>query len=234
MKIKNIAAGDFVQIKKSLCHSEFKAKQVCEVIDTDPTDKYGFDVLIQGKNCLDWVNHKDLKKPIKREPEPQLKQLDQSVFNGLDEKWRWFGVNSDGSTIRATDKPKINVSNNGFILLIGDSEFFDDNYDASNWQNSLIKRDTAKELLEVDLSSELTGSELCKAMLARGDKFILCGVSDSDDSDAANHEDDDFLAEAVTDFDDTDGLFGTTSMRWNHAVPINNQGEPLTQAEAGL
>ena len=156
---------------------------------------------------------------------PQLKQLDQSVFDGLDEKWRWFGVNSDGSTIRATDKPKINVSNNGFILLIGDSEFSDDNYDASNWQNSLIERDTAKELLEVDLSSELTGSELCKAMINRGDKIVLCIVRDYE------HENDIYY-DAITYC--SGDYFDSTLSSWRYAVPINNQGEPLTASEVGL
>lgn len=172
-----------------------------------------------------------------KKTEPQLKQLDRSVFDGLDEKWRFAAVDSDGVASYYDGIPEIRKDH--FIYLdapngAGQSYRLSGTYDASSWQNSLIERDTAKELLEVDLGSELTGSELCKAMLARGDKFILCGVSDSDDSDAANREDDDFLAEAVTDFDDTDGLFGTTSMRWNHAVPINNQGEPLTASEVGL
>ena len=156
MKIKNIAAGDFVQIKKSLCHSEFKAKQVCEVIDIDHTDKYGFDVLIQGKNCLDWVSHKDLKKPV--------------------------------------------------------------------------ERDIAKELLEVDLSSELTGSELCKAMLARGDYHVMCAVSDISESDAILS-----CNSAVITSGEIRGAF-TNSFDGlhEHAVPINNQGEPLTASEVGL
>ena len=78
MKIENIALGDFVQVKKSMCHSEFKAKQLCEVIDIDLTDKHGFDVLIQGKNCLDWVNHKDLKKYIERDIAKELLEVDLS------------------------------------------------------------------------------------------------------------------------------------------------------------
>ncbi|WP_372844767.1 hypothetical protein [Psychrobacter sp.] len=82
--------------------------------------------------------------------------------------------------------------------------------------------------------AELKGSDLARAMLERGDKFVMCGVSDGDDNDAANLEDEDFLAEAVTDFDDADGLFVATSMRWLYAVPINNQGEPLTQSDVGL
>ena len=168
MKIKNIAVGDFVKVKKSLCHSEFKAKQVCEVIDIDPTDKYGFDVLIQGKNCLDWVNHKDLKKPIKREPEPQLKKLTQSVFDGLDEKWKFAAVNANGRRKAFKEKPYI--KNGEWLSAYTLHCNLGLSYDTTDWQNSLIERDTVKEMLEVDLSSERTGSELCKAMLKRGDK----------------------------------------------------------------
>lgn len=175
-----------------------------------------------------------------KKTEPQLKQLDQSIFDGLDEKWRFAIVSSVGIPFVYDYKPTgrrhfLSDSSAQLMVNLGKVMRIDEyDYDTTDWQNSLIERDIAKELLEVDLSSELTGSDLARAMLARGDRFILCGVSDSDDSDAANHEDDDFLAEAVTDFDDTDGLFGTTSMRWNHAVPINNQGEPLTASEVGL
>ena len=154
------------------------------------------------------------------EPKPQLKQLDQSVFDGLDEKWRWFGVNSDGSTIMATNKPKINVSNNGFILLIGESELSDDNYDTSNWQNSLIERSTAKEL---------TGSELCKTMLERGDNWVVCRIADTSDEDALNNG----RPILVTKFDG-DFYHKEADQYWKYAVPINNQGEPMTASEVGL
>ena len=210
MKLKNIASGDFVQIKNSLCHSEFKAKQVCEVIDIDHTDKYGFDVLIQGKNCLDWVNHKHLKKP-----ESQLKQLDQSIFDGLDEKWRFAAVDRGGLLKVFTYKPKLSVSMTSFILLIGNTIDIGGGYDASNWQNSLIERDTAKEL---------TGSELCRAMLARGDTRIMCKVYDIDRQHDITH-----VIRAYS-----EGKFHTKANRWTYAVPINNQGEPLTAAEVGL
>lgn len=162
----------------------------------------------------------------KAEPKPQLKQLDQSVFNGLDEKRRFAAVDSDGVASYYDGIPEIRKDH--FIYLdapngAGQSYRLSGTYDASNWQNSLIER-----------KAELKGSDLCRAMLARGDKYVLCGVSDNHDSDAADHEGDDFLAEAVTDFDCKDELFGTTSMRWNYAVPINNMGEPLTAKEVGL
>lgn len=154
MKIENIALGDSVQVKKSMCHSEFKAKQVCEVIDIDLTDKHGLDVLIQGKNCLDWVNHKDLKK--------------------------------------------------------------------------YIERDTAAELLEVDLSSELTGSDLARALKNR-DEWVLVYVSDENDATAEFHQ-----RPAIVTGATDDGRFKCGDTTWRYAVPINNQGEPLTAAEAGF
>lgn len=173
------------------------------------------------------LNKMSIIKLENEREKPQLKQLDQSAFDHpyVDDRLNYVALNTNGQSIFFSNKPKCNLELGIWYSIAGSTMPMLKGYDASNWQNSLIERDTAKEL---------TGSELCRAMLARGDKFILCGVSDSDDSDAANHEDDDFLAEAVTDFDDKDGLFGTTSMRWNHAVPINNQGAPLTASEAGL
>ena len=94
-------------------------------------------------------------------------------------------------------------------------------------QNSLIERDIAKELLEVDLSSELTGSELCKAMLARGDKYI---------SGFGHHHSDRLALESK--FADTVSkhtqCFQSSQNAWDYFVPINNQGEPLTAAEVEL
>lgn len=156
------------------------------------------------------------------EPEPQLKQLDQSVFKEWADCWKFFATDEDGDAWRYREKPKIDngdnrwSSSNTVPLLIGTG------YDASNWQNSLIERDTAKELAEVDLSSELTGSELCKAMLARGDKYVMCLVGTHND--------------AVV----IEGMHGNefvaVGMRnlYRNPKPINNQGEPLTASEVGL
>ena len=91
------------------------------------------------------------------------------------------------------------------------------------------KRDIAKELLEVDLSSELTGSELCKAMLARGDKYVMCAVNDDGQEDTLL---DGFYA-AVQSVENGVGFYGYDNY-WGYATPINNQGEPLTSSEVGL
>jgi len=167
---------------------------------------------------------------ISPEPKPQLKQLDQSIFDGLDEKWRFAAVDGNkGFPIvyefepYAFESGKYYTNHHGLYKdlthLTG--------YDASNWQNSLIERDTAKELIEVDLSSELTGSELCKAMLARGDKYVMCRVNDMGDSEVEAD-----ITHAIRGFSQSG--FKTKGNTWRYAVPINNQGEPLTASEVGL
>src|SRR5690606_34845183 len=103
---------------------------------------------------------------------------------------------------------------NGYSDVVGKG------YDASNWQNSLIERDIAKELLEVDLSSELTGSDLARAMFERGDNYIMCVVGT--------------IKEVVIIDTFQDGYFCSKGVRYLNPRPINNQGEPLTAAEAGL
>lgn len=92
----------------------------------------------------------DLTEP-EPQPQPQLKQLDQSVLKEWADCWKFFAIDEDGDAWRYREKPKIDngdnhwSSSNTVPLLIGTG------YDTSNWQNSLIERDIAKELLEVDL-----------------------------------------------------------------------------------
>ena len=161
--------------------------------------------------------------------EPQLKQLDQSVFNGLDEKWRFAAVDADGSANgfdvrvypRGGDKYGLFAYADDYANSDDNSIRLGEGYDASNWQNSLIERDTAKEL---------TGSELCKAMLGRGDKFVVCKLADTSEADAISNS----MAKLVTE-DDGDGFYHELAdSYWYFAVPINNQGEPLTASEVGL
>jgi len=78
---------------------------------------------------------------------------------------------------------------------------------------------------------ELTGSELTRAMLDRGDKQIWCAVGDDSDEEAMSDQvDNDFTARIVS-FDDG-SFFCTAGMAWLFAVPIKIV--PLTQDEAGL
>lgn len=157
-------------------------------------------------------------------PEPQLKQLDQSVFDELDEKWRFAAINKAGR-LMLSKSTMASDENYWHSYFAGDLYGKDTGYDTTNWQNSLIERDTVKEPLEVDLSSELTGNDLCRAMLARGDKAVLCIVEDYEHEDSVYYD-------AITHC--CGGYFESTLSSWSHAIPISSQGKPLTAAEAGL
>lgn len=150
--------------------------------------------------------------------EPKLKQLDQSVFDGEPEQIKWAVVTNEGAVLKFELEPVVKdglwhwTHGNGCRqhALIGQ-------YDASNWKNSLIERDKV----------ELTGSDLARAMLERGDKWVLCL--------AANHPsniDYDQIPDVVTEY--ISKGFRAGHYHWMYVVPINNQGEPLTAAEAGL
>lgn len=152
------------------------------------------------------------------ERKPKLKQLDQSVFHGADKRLSLAAIESNGRAYLFEPKAEFasrSVGWRGFGLykLIGEG------YDPTDWQSSLIERE----------SRELTGSELCKAMLARGDKYILCLVGDGGDYRVANQG----YAFIVTGVH-SNGEFDTPIYTWEFAVPINNQGEPLTASEVGL
>lgn len=165
--------------------------------------------------------------------EPQPKQLNQSIFNGLDEKWRFAAV--DGCTGRAyvyEQKPHFFHGKDYWRIHEGLQRIIGHDYDASNWQNSLIERDIAKELLEVDLSSELTGSDLCRKMLARGDSRVVCLVSNISDNQAVDYREHTLLIEG---FAILSGFWDSRGTDYKHAVPVSPAtNEPLTAADAGL
>lgn len=90
-------------------------------------------------------------------------------------------------------------------------------------QDSLIERDKV----------ELTGSDYyysksATERLENGQKLVMCFVSNVSESDAMDEGRIEVITSVDTEFNDTDG-YG-----WQYAIPINNQGEPLTAAEAGL
>lgn len=171
-----------------------------------------------------------------KEPEPQLKQLDQSVFNNMHERWKFAAVDEDGSAHRFSKE--VFPHREGFCYEGDDYNEFKfsligTGYDASDWQNSLIERDIAKELLEVDLGSELTGSDYYYSKsvterLENGQELVMCFVSNVSESDAMQERHVEVITSVDTEFNDADG-YG-----WRYVIPINNQGEPLTAAEAGL
>ena len=155
---------------------------------------------------------------ISPEPKPQPKQLDHSAFDHpyVDDRFKYVALNADGQAVFFESKPVISNCLDIWVVHTGSVMPMLKGYDASNWQNSLIERDIAKEL---------TGSELCRAMINRGDKIVLCIVRDYE------HENDIYY-DAITHC--SGDYFDSTLSSWRYAVPINNQGEPLTASEAGL
>ena len=145
----------------------------------------------------------------------ELKQLDQSVFNGLEDMWLYAATDKNGSTWVFSHKP--DKDSNYWYVDKPVGREIGEGYDTTNWQTSLIEREAI----------ELTGSELCKAMLARGDKYVMCLVSDESEE-SARHKVRVICSHGVDYFDDT------TYDMWYFVVPINNHGEPLTSKDVGL
>lgn len=146
-------------------------------------------------------------------PEPKLKQLDQSVFSHpyVDDRFNYVALNADGQSIFFEQKPSVSVNLDIWVATGGSILPMLKGYDASNWQNSLIER------------KELTGSDLCTAMLERGDKFVMCHVGINKN------------ITVITGWNGN-GFTSVTNQDSLHLnpTPINNQGEPLTAAEVGL
>ena len=152
--------------------------------------------------------------------EPEPKKLDHSVFDGLESKWKYAAVDANGEANLYTHHIIPDSVEFAYCDDINfDCQTIGTDYDVIDWKNSLIKRET----------NELTGSELCKAMLARGDKYVLCLVNDSSEESARSYERVRVISSQGADyFDDT------TEDMWYFAIPINSQGKPLTSSDVDL
>ena len=178
---------------------------------------------------IDWsdeqANHDEVIAILNNE-QPKPKQLDQSVFDGLDEKWQWATVSSIGMPVVYSYKPagnkaRFSDSTTQEMISAGKVMRVDEyDYDATNWQNSLIERE----------SKELTGSDLCRKMLERGDKHVMCKCW------CSSYADIEQVVDIVSGFAFELGkkAFAGATHNWDYATPINNQGEPLTAADVGL
>ena len=72
---------------------------------------------------------------------------------------------------------------------------------------------------------EITGSDLCRAMLDKGWNLVPCVVSDISDSDALNNDNCCLVDEWCVNYFESDGY------RYKYAVPFDPRtGEPLTEA----
>lgn len=178
----------------------------------DVLDSLNIDVL-QNKKDISRIDEVLSVSNLWEPQKPKLKQLDQSVFDGLDERWVAASVEENGIV-----RLYLSNENNPY-----DCEYHlaGTKYDTTDWQSSLIERDIAKEL---------TGSELVRAMLERGDKFVVCKLADTSEADAISNS----MEKLVTEYDGDGFYHELADSYWYFAVPINNQGEPLTASEVGL
>ena len=114
----------------------------------------------------------------------------------------------------------------------------DPEYDAKCEEDAVaVQESLARHAVRLGLGlkkPELTGSDLARAMLARGDKCVLIRMGVRDDKQAK-----DIGRFAIATSIDESGRFNVMSdqqpiSKVDFAVPINNQGEPLTASEVGL
>jgi len=159
---------------------------------------------------------------------PKLKQLDQSVFDGLDEKWQWAVVKHDGVAVMCDARPTLDYTQ-WFLPLSLNVCAIGNGYDTTDWQNSLTERDK----VEV----ELTGSDLCKAMLARGDLMVPVWSGKSDDNARLSAQDESAIDPAINIISSFDNgyFYDVWGSGYKGAVPISlSTGLELTAAEVGL
>ena len=145
--------------------------------------------------------------------EPQPKQLDQSVFDGQDENRRFFAIDENGEGWFYRGRPEIAFQGKRWLEPNHTPVKLADGYDTANWQNSLIERE----------SKELTGSELCRVMLERGDKYVMCHVG--------THN---IYTVIITGMCGTSFEVITNDVTYTNPKPINNKGELLTAEDVGL
>ena len=102
---------------------------------------------------IDILHNKHAILKLENERESKLKVLDQSIFNGLDAKWRFAAVDRDGAVFVFVKRPDLHCT---FWGNADSTQFSRKSakgaYDKTDWQNSLIERENlAAELLEIDL-----------------------------------------------------------------------------------
>lgn len=234
MKLKNIKVGDFIEAKNKhggdIGLNVLEVGKSYEVLGFNEGSDLSVIIAVPNHKTFHdgfYVSHECFRKP-------KLKQADHSVFKGRADYWKFFAIDEDGQGWFYRNRPSVNEDDKRWMESNRTPTRSGRGYDASNWRDSLIERDDiAKELLEVDLSSELTGSDYYYSKsvterLENGQELVMCFVSNVSESDAMQDRHVEVITSVDTEFNDTDG-YG-----WQYAVPINNQGEPLTAKDVGI
>ena len=192
-----------------------KTKEILEFMMRQDNKMDVMQKQIDGMDMLLTELNPDIPNAIRK-----IKTLDQSVFNGEEEKWQWASFDKDGSVHKYEKEPFVsldmdcwgNEGRTSFERIQGLEA-------VGRWEKSLIERE----------SVELTGSDLTRAMFLRGDKYVMCVVSDKGDEFAIINP----CATVVSRLSSY-GSFHTDEYKWTYAVAIDNNGKPLTAKQVGL
>ena len=201
-------------------------KEVNKIISQKDSSKEGVRQVIEINTIGEVSSMKYTKTGAWENPSveeiSELKILDQSVFNGLDDKYIFSAVDEVGRGT-ASDCPMkcletVGCWANSSRYLVADMIDLGKGFDATNWKKSLIKRENV----------ELIGSDLARTLL-NSQRYIIASVSDVSDFEAVEYGGNYLI------FKGSDGLF-TDEMGGVHCyvVAIDNNGNVLTAKQAGL
>ena len=210
MKLKNVVVGEYIKAKRDL--DLCKKGDLVKVMYKEDDNYYGsMSLNVMGNNGDTlWVCHDDFRRP-------RPKKLDQSIFDGLDEKWNFAAVNVSGALILSTHP--IEAMSGSWVRKrnLGKLNNHGLGYDTTNWQNSLIERE----------SKELTGEALVMAMLKNGKDKVLVRVSSSIHTP---------LDGMIATFAKKDGdkVVTNNGNTWEKVIAIDIDGNPLTAKDVGL
>lgn len=152
------------------------------------------------------------------EPQPKLKVLDQSVFDGQDKSLILAFVHGDGSAMLTAKRPTTHDNTQFYWDKNADYQWLVGKYDATNWQNSLIERDKV----------ELTGSDLAKDYFNRGCCPRICFVGEDNDECLS-----DLVVAMVIGYDEQKGFETSYHDFFPYAALVNSYGDELTASEVG-
>ena len=147
----------------------------------------------------------------------KFKKLDQSIFNDAPPHLRWAAIEEDGSVYLFAKKPFIDLCK----WAAGTDEvevYIGTEYDASDWQNSLIERE----------SKELTGSALAKDYFKRGCCPRVCFVGEDDDECLS-----DLMVAMVIGYVEGKGFETSYHDFFPCAAMVNSYGDELEASEVG-
>lgn len=147
----------------------------------------------------------------------KFKNLDQSVFDDEPLHLKWAAIEEDGSVYLFAKKPFIDLHK----WAAGTDEvevYVGNEYDASNWQDSLIEREM----------KELTGSALAKDYFKRGHCPRVCFVGEDNDEYLS-----DLMVAMVIGYVEGKGFETSYNDFFPCAAMVNSYGDELEASEVG-